>query len=571
MAVSRSSDWIVRPRDRDAEECLARELDAHPVLAAILLARDVHEPSEARRFLNPSLGDLHDPFLLPDMERAVDRVIRAIEEREPILIHGDYDADGITSTTLLVRFLQKLGAQVHYFLPHRFEDSYGLSESAVRTSADLARLIIAVDCGVRDHDAVACAYAQDQDVIIVDHHEPGDDLPDPALVIDPKRKDSCYPERELAAVGLAFKLASGICEKLDLSQRSLQRAFLDVVAIGTITDVCPLIGENRIMTAVGLQLLPHTRKVGLQVLLELCELGEQISAQDVAFRLGPRLNAVGRMADATDALELLLTEDEDEARRTALHLDSLNRQRQREQETIFRQALEMVERDVDLAEDRVVVLARQGWHRGVVGIVASKVLEATGLPTLLMAIEGDRARGSARSIDGFNVAGALGHCSDLLGRHGGHSLAAGFELGIDDIDALRERLNKLGRETITEDDLRPQVMVDVEVDPAEVTRELAAGLGALEPCGSANPAPLLALRGLTVRQSRTVGAAGKHLKLVLDVGGRKMGAIGFGLGDRLDQVQAGSLIDLCFVPKLDDYTGVERLQLQIVDLRPALS
>jgi len=567
MTQSRSADWIIQPRDRDADRRLARELSIHPILAAVLAGRGLGEPSAVEPFLNPSLDALHSPLLLPDMEPAVERVVQALDGHEPILVHGDYDADGVTSAALLVRFLSKLGADVQYFLPHRFNDSYGLSERAVRASAGQAKLIIAVDCGVRDHQTINCARAQDQDVIVVDHHEPGDDLPE-ALVIDPKRQDSEYPERELAAVGLAFKLASAMCDRLDLPQKSLQRAFLDLVAIGTIADVSPLVGENRVMTAVGLQLLPDTRKVGLQVLLELCELGEPVSARDIAFRIAPRLNAVGRMADATSALELLLTDDETQARRSALHLDSLNRQRQRVQEATFREALEMVEREVDVARDRVVVLARQGWHRGVVGIVASKVLEATGLPTLLLAVEGDAARGSARSIGAFNIAHALGRCEELLDRHGGHSLAAGCELNIDRVAELRDRLNELGRELISDDDLRPAIEIDAEVALAEVDQDLAVQLQALEPCGEGNPEPLLAARDVRVRQSRTVGAAGRHLKLVAEDRGRQIDCIGFGLGDRMAEAPPAARVDLCFVPRMDDFTGLPRLQLQLADIRP---
>ncbi|MEA3400487.1 MAG: single-stranded-DNA-specific exonuclease RecJ [Armatimonadota bacterium] len=569
MTFSRGTDWIITPRDRDAEQRLARELAIHPILAAILVGRGRGEPSQAERFLRPSLDELHDPFLLPDMEPAVERLLRALQQREPILVHGDYDADGITSAALLVRFLSVLGANVHYFLPHRFEDSYGLSERAVRASAGRAELIIAVDCGVRDHQAVGRACAQGQDVIVVDHHEPGGQLPEGALVVDPKRPASEYPERELAAVGLAFKLASAVCQRLEMPQKSLQRAFLDLVAIGTIADVSPLTGENRVLVGAGLQLLPYSRKVGLQVLLELCELGESVSARDVAFRIGPRLNAVGRMADATDALELLLTDDEMAARRSALHLDSLNRQRRSEQDQTLREALQMIEREVDLERDRVVVLARQGWHRGVVGIVASKVLETTGLPTLLIAVEGDQGRGSARSIAAFNVAEALGACDDLLDRYGGHSLAAGCELHVDRVAELRERLNGLGRESISEEDLRQRVRADAEVALSEVDQELAVQLSALEPCGEGNPEPLLVARGVTVKQARTVGAGGKHLKLLVEGGGRHLDCIGFGLADALSHTRSGSRVDLCFTPKMDDYTGVPRLQLQLEDIRPA--
>lgn len=567
MTFSRSTDWTIRPRDRRAEDRLARELNIHPILAAVLAARGMTTPRDAGRFLNTSLDDLHDPFLLPDIEPAVDRIIRAIKEREPILVHGDYDADGITSAALLVRFLATLGADVTYFLPDRFADSYGLSKRAVRSSDGQVGLIITVDCGIRDDEAIDLARAQAQDVIVIDHHEPGEALPDGALVIDPKREDAEYPERELAAVGLAFKVASAVCRRLELPEKSLQRAFLELVAIGTIADVSPLRGENRVLTRLGLDLLPVTRKVGLQVLLELCELSAPVTARDVAFRLGPRLNAVGRMADATDALELLLTDDEMGARKRALHLDSLNRQRRSEQETILRQALQMVEREADPDRDRVLVLAGEGWHRGVLGIVASKILEETGLPTLMIGVEGEHARGSARSIDGFDVSAALGQCGDLLDRFGGHTLAAGCELHVDRVEELRERLGRLGRETITEDDLRPTINIDAEVELAGIDREVVEALGRLEPCGNGNPEPRLCARDVTIRHARTVGAGGKHLKLMVEGGGRQIDCIGFGLGDRLAETRSGNRVDLCFTPGIDDYTGVPRLQLQIEDLK----
>ncbi len=569
MAPIRSSDWIIRPRDRDAEERLGRELDLHPILAALLLGRGLGEASEAERFLSPSLDDLHDPFLLPDMEQAVERIVHALDENEPILVHGDYDADGITATALLVRFLSKLGADVHYFLPHRFHDSYGLSERAVRESAGVAGLIIATDCGVRDHEAIACACAQDQDVIVVDHHEPGEELPEGALVINPKREDSVYPERELAAVGLAFKLACGVCERIGMPLKSLQRAWLDLVAIGTIADCAPLLGENRVLTAIGLSLIHRTRKAGLRVLLQECGLTGPVSVQDVAYKIAPRLNAVGRMADPTVALELLLSDDESQAQPKALTLAAMNDSRRREQAGIFRQAQKMVESEVDLQHDRVIVLAKQGWHRGVVGIVASKVLEQTGLPTLMMALEGTVARGSARSIGAFDVSDALDRCEDLLDAHGGHSMAAGFELSADRVGELRDRLNEIGRAALAEDDLRPTVLIDAEVTLAEVNQGLVRQLERLEPCGAENPEPLLVVRDVRVMQSRTVGAGGAHLKLTVEDGDRQIDCIGFRIGDRLEDARSGSRIDICFVPRIDDYTGVERLQLQVAELRPA--
>ncbi len=569
MATACTAEWVAKPRDVSRERQLAQALSIHPVLAAVLVSRGLNSPAAASAFLSPSLDSLHDPFELPDLAAAVDRLLAALEGGEPILVHGDYDADGVTSTALLVRFLTKLGGQVHYYLPHRFNDAYGLSERAVRAAANKVKIILAVDCGVRDHEVIAAAQQQGQEVIVVDHHEPAETLPPGALVIDPKREDSTYPERELAAVGLAFKLASAICERRDLPQRSLQRAFLDLVAIGTIADVAPLVGENRTLTHAGLQVLPHTRKVGLQVLLELCELHEPISARDVAFRIGPRINAVGRMADAHEALALLLADDETEARRTALHLESVNRQRQREQATTFGQAMEMVNAEVDLEGDRVILLARPGWHRGVLGIVAAKVLEATGLPAVMLSVEGEEARGSARSIPAFDIARALAQCDDVLLRYGGHALAAGLSVASERVDELRDRLNELGRAWIKEDDLRPRVHADCEVDFAEVDDDLAAGLARLEPCGEHNPQPLLVGRGARVIEARRVGADGKHLKLFLSAAGCHFEAIAFGHGQEMSWTQPGCELDMVFSPRMDDYGGLPRLQLVVEELKRA--
>ena len=569
MAAAGSTEWVIKPRDVSQERHLAQALGIHPVLAGLLIGRGFDGPASAQAFLNPSLDDLHDPYELPDLEPAVDRILQALDAGEPILVHGDYDADGVTASALLVRFLNKLGGQVQYFVPNRFKDSYGMSTRAVRASAGQVGLIIAVDCGVRDHEAVTAAREQDQDVIVVDHHEPGESLPAEALVIDPKREDSRYPERELAAVGLAFKLASAICERRELPQNSLQRAFLDLVAIGTIADVTPLVGENRTLTHAGLQVLPHTRKVGLQVLMEVCGLSGAVTARDVGFRIGPRLNAVGRMADAHDALELLLADDEVEARRMALYLDSLNSQRQREQETTFRQAMDIVETQVELDSERVLVLARAGWHRGVLGIVAAKVLEATRRPTVTLTIEGDEARGSARSIPGFDIARAFAECDDLLERHGGHALAGGLTLTRGHVDALRERLNELGWAWMSEDDLRPRLTADCEVEFAEVDENLAVALTLLEPCGEANPEPLLVGRGARVLEVRGVGSGGRHLKLLVSAAGREFECIAFGFGQEVSWVRPRSELDLCFVPMMDDYGGLARLQLRVEDLKRA--
>ena len=359
-----------------------------------------------------------------------------------MLIHGDYDADGLTGTALLSRVLSKFGCRVQYYVPHRIREQYGLSAAAIERASELgATLLVAVDCGVSDFEAVAVARRCGMDVIIVDHHEPGAHLPEGAWVVDPKRADSRYPERDLAAVGLAFKVASALCRHERVAESSLQRNFLDLAAVGTIADVVPLRGENRLIAANGLELLGQTRSQGLQALLDICSVTRPVRAADIAFRVAPRLNAVGRVGDGTDGLEMLLTDDPQEARRLALHLDSMNRDRQREQELVYTDALQMIRDEVDLDNTRVIVLASPDWHVGVVGIVASKLLEQYNRPAIMLVEDRGQLRGSARSVGSFDITAALGACSSCLLRFGGHALAAGLTLKPEDLEEFRRRLN----------------------------------------------------------------------------------------------------------------------------------
>lgn len=572
MAGPGAAPWVVAPRNSEFEHEVALTLGIHPLVAAVLHSRGVTVVDDIADFLQPSADDLVDPATLPDIEPAVDRLVAAVQQQETVLVHGDYDADGICSAALLTRFISTLGADVRYYIPHRINDHYGLSSRAVEQAAQSGvTLIIAVDCGVSAVEPIAAARAAGADVIVVDHHEPGPQLPEGAWIIDPKRADSKYPERDLASVGLSFKLATAVCERLELSQQSLQRAFLDLVALGTIADMVPLMGENRILTALGLKLLPHTRKVGLRALLQVCQLNSTVTASDIAFRLAPRLNAVGRMADATEALELLLTDDQDVALRDALRLDSINRQRQQEQESIYCEALRKIDEEIDLEQDRVIVLASPQWHLGIVGIVASKLLEKYHRPTILLVQEDDQLRGSARSIAGFDIAQALQQCSDLLLRHGGHAAAAGMTLEKDKLCVFRERLNLLAAESISPEDIAPQVRADAEVELFEIDAELVESLLLLEPCGQGNPEPRFVARGVQVVDCQSVGSSNQHLKLYVAAEQHPVECIGFGMSGEARWLQRGSQVDICFTPEIDEYQGQHKLQLRLAAVRPALA
>lgn len=504
------------------------------------------------------------------MASVVARLDRALTEGEPLLVHGDYDADGVTSTALMVRALSKLGGQVHYYVPHRMVDHYGLASRAIRLAVQEGlKLIVALDCGVSDHEAIAEARSLGIEVMVIDHHQPGPQLPAETLVVNPKRSDSEYPFSDLSAVGLAFKVLCGLCQQRGINELSLARAFLDLVCVGTIADVMPLQDENRVLCAAGLKLLPQTRKAGLRALMNLCDLNGTATAGDVAFRLAPRLNAVGRMGDANDAVQLLVTEDEEEAIRLALLLDSLNRQRQREQERVYDQARRSAAAQLEEFERAALVLAGEGWHAGVVGIVASKILEEFARPAIVLTSDEGLWRGSGRSLPGFDMAGALASCHDLLLRYGGHELAGGLTLEAASLEPLRERLSELAASQLAEEIGQPRLELDGETQAEELTPELAEALRALEPCGQDNRPPLLLTRGLEVLEVRTVGREGNHLKLTLAAGQRGFDAIGFGLGGRAGKITRGQRLDVVHTPEINEFNGNRGLQLRLTDLRPA--
>lgn len=562
--------WLTAPRDPLAETRLAAETGVHPLVVAVLRNRGLEQAQEIAEFLAPSVARLHDAALLPDIAPVVERLHQASARRERVLIHGDYDADGLTGAALLAKVLAKFGCQAQYYVPHRLREQYGLSPAAIHRAAELgASLLVAVDCGVSEHQPIALARRCGMDVVVIDHHEPGATLPAGAWVVDPKRVDSRYPERDLAAVGLAFKVASALCRRERVPEDSLQRNFLDLVAIGTVADVVPLRGENRILAAAGLSLLERTRRPGLRALMDISGVAGTVRATDIAFRLAPRLNAVGRLGDGTDGLDLLLTDDPLEARRLALHLDSMNRERQREQEAVYAEAQRMIAEEVDLETDRVIVLASSEWHIGVVGIVASKLLEQYHRPTIMLVEEEGRLRGSARSLGGFDIAAALQECSAHLLRFGGHALAAGLSLRPEGLEEFRRRLNLVASARLSGEALIPRLVIDAEVGLHEIDEHLLASLQLLEPYGHGNPEPLFLTRRVEVLDCRAVGSEGRHLKLYVRQDTRAMECIGFGLGAEARRIEAGDRLDLCYTPEINEYGGTRGIQLRLEAIRPA--
>ncbi len=558
--------WIVEPApDRPTVMLLARELGVQAPLAMLLAQRGLDTPEIARGFLRPGLAQLADPMMLAGMADAVDTITRAVRAGRGILVHGDYDVDGQCGTALLTRALTAAGARVVPFVPHRLRDGYDLGPAGVTAAREAgAGLIVTCDCGITALDAVAAARAQGIEVVITDHHLPGATLPAANAIVDPQRNDDTSGLRQLCGTGVAFKLVQALVPALGLPA-NLPYHLLDLVALATVADIVPLTGENRILVRHGLKLLQETRWPGLRALIRASGLeGREIRAGQIGFILGPRLNAAGRVGDAGDGLTLLLTDDEAVATRLALQLERMNVERQALDQRILEEALIQVERECDPVRDAALVLASESWHPGVVGIVASRVVERFGRPAFLIALDGDVGKGSGRSISRFDLHAALCRCGDLLERFGGHRMAAGLTLRRDRLAAFRERFAEVARETLSEDDLGPEQRVDLVLDLAEADEGLERLCRYLEPCGMGNPTPVFGARAVRLDGARRVGPG--HLKGTLAGPGGRLPAIGFGWADRAPQSEA---LDVAFRLEQNEWQGIVSLQARIVAMTAA--
>ena len=566
--------WVQRGAAADTADAVAAlesALQLPTLLCRLLLRRGYGAGSDAKTFLRPRLDQLHDPHRLADMDAAVDRIQKAIRAGETVLVHGDYDVDGVCSATLYTSVLRRAGARVVPFVPHRMKDGYDLSESGIRAAAEAgASLILTGDCGIVAHDAIAAARSTGIDVIVTDHHTPGETLPDAVAVINPNRQDCDYPEKGLCGAGVAFKLCQAIAGLNGIPQEDLWY-LLDFVALATIADLAPLTGENRTLTRFGLKLMPQTKNVGMRALLNAAGLGslETISAGQVSHVLAPRINAAGRMSAAAKGVQLFLEENESAAAALAAALEEENRLRQSVDRETLAQALQMLEGRFDPADDYVIVLGDESWHPGVIGIVASRVVERLHRPTVLFAIDSatGRARGSARSIPGFHLYDALKSCARFLDRFGGHKYAAGMDMHREHMDAFRDALNEHAHRLLTPEDLIPEVDYDVEVSFGEVNAETHRLLRHFGPFGVANPSPVFVTRGArVVGQPRIVGDG--HLKLVLMQGNVQLPAIGFSMAERFRDVDlTRASIDIAFQMQEDTWNGRSRIQAKLVDMQ----
>ncbi len=563
--------WEPLRCDDGAVGRLAGELQVSPLTARLLCIRGLDDTDRAKRFLAPSLADLHDPLALADMPAAVERILGAIARTERIAIHGDYDVDGVTSTVILRRALELLGADVTHFIPERLRDGYGLQPAALdRLHAEGVRLVISVDCGIRGVEAARHACSLGLDLIITDHHEPDTELPACVAVINPKRHDCTYPDKNLAGVGVALKLVQALCARS--GRASWLPAFVKVAALGTLADVVPLVGENRVIAKLGLDLLskgPH--KVGLRALLEASALlGREIDSYHVGFVLAPRINAAGRMSTPDIAARLLLASDETmaaEAKELAEQLNEENTRRQEEEASIVAQARKVVETDLEVGSRTVIVVAGEGWHRGVIGIVASKLVDAFHRPAIVISTDGDVAHGSCRSIPSFNMLAALESCAEVMTKFGGHKQAAGLTIESARIRELRARVNDYADGVLGPDDLRPRLWIDGAITFRGLSAQVASELSALAPFGAGNPTPVFrASRVEIVDGPRRI--KDRHLKMAFKQDGRILRGIAWRASERETFVaEHRAAIDLAFSLEQDTWNGEKYLQLSIADFK----
>ncbi len=567
--------WANAPAQPLIVERLVKELGLPPLLVQCLLNRGFSDASAIVTFLQPRLKNLADPFLIPNMDAAVARLLRALDAKEPLVIFGDYDVDGVTSTALLTEVFQALGLQVSQYLPRRFDEGYGLTRDGVENCLEKfpVKLVLAVDCGSTAVETIAWLRERGVDVLVLDHHQVSSPAPAAVALVNPQLGEVGVPSfRELCSVGLAFKLAHALLKRgrelgLAAAEKFDLRPLLDLVALGTVADLVPLTGENRILVTAGLERLRITTRPGLVALKQVAQVSGAVGVYEVGFQLGPRLNAAGRLENAEQSLRLLLARTLREAEPLAHELDAHNRERQNIERSIVDEVTATLRAKFDPEKDFVIVEGQLLWHIGVVGIVASRVLREFYRPTLIIGGEGDEWRGSGRSIEGFDLAAALRGCDDLLLRHGGHAMAAGITIRPGQVDALRARLNDLVKNSLSAEQLKPILRIDAELKPGELTLELLEQLDALEPFGQGNPSVQFVLRGLRPqRPAQRMGAEKQHVKLFATDGRLAYEIVWWRAGNTA--LPSGPF-DLACVPEVNEFNGRRSVQLKLLDWRPA--
>ena len=559
--------WQICEVDKEKVEKLKSKYGISELLATILVNKNITTQKEIEEFLNPTRNDFFDPFLINDMDIAVERIRKAIETQEKVIIYGDYDVDGITSITVLKSFLKDVGLDVDYYIPNRLEEGYGLNKNAIDEIAkNKYTLMITVDCGISAIEEVNYANSLGIEVIVTDHHEPGEELPKALAVIDNKRKDSKYPFRELAGVGVAFKVSQALAQSMNVKEEEYLK-YLDIVCVGTISDIVPLISENRVITKLGIKLLKQTRNTGLKAIINSSGYS-QINSTTISFGVAPRINACGRMGKAEQALKLLLSKDIYEVNKLTQELNNYNRERQEIEKEIFESVLNKIEQN-NLDKNRTIVVGGEGWHHGVIGIVSSKITEKYFKPSILLSFEEDgTGKGSGRSIPGFDLHEALMKCENCLEKFGGHSMAVGLALKKDKFEQFYEEFEKVAKENKTEN-IVPIINVDAKIELNEIDKTVVEDLKQLEPFGEANKMPVFALKNIRIDSIRAL-SEGKHLKLTLRDNNQIINAIGFNIGELANEYKIGDKVDLAGVLEINTFNGIDNLQINIKDIMKSI-
>lgn len=558
--------WNVMPDTAEESRCLAAEAGVSEVVAALLLHRGIQTAAEADLFLHPPQQQFYDPFLLKDMDKAVERICLALDAGEKIVVYGDYDVDGITSTTLLMRMLQRLGANAAYYIPDRIKEGYGFHKKALEHIAGAGvGLLISVDCGISALEETAAMHGK-LDIIITDHHLPQAELPDVEAVINPHREDCPYPEKNLAGVGVAFKLCQALWQRI---KKTDFEADLEIVALGTIADIVPLLGENRRIVYQGLKQMVQTDIIGLQALIEAAGLKDKaIGEEQIGYVLAPRLNAAGRMGSAGRGTELLLSEDRTKADSLAMELNEENTQRQLLERNILALAEQQLQ-SIDIARKHVLVLSGEGWHPGVIGIVASRIVDKYYRPVVVIGIQDGKGKGSCRSIRGFHMYEALTACHDLLTAFGGHAQAAGLSIPAANISALSDALEQYAVQHMQPDDFVPSVDIEAELPMEKIDFQLIHELEKLAPFGAGNTRPLFGCRGVRGSYARSMGAQGQHLRFSIELPqGEALTAIAWNMGDQVSVVNREP-VDIVFSPEINEWNNRQSLQCKLQALAPS--
>ena len=558
--------WQIYQTNEQKVEEIAKKYEINKLLATILVNRDITEKQTIEKFLNPKRNDFYDPYLMPDMEIAVERIIKAIEKNEKILIYGDYDVDGITSVTVLKSFLEERGITISEYIPNRLKEGYGLNKKAIEEIAKQGiQLMITVDCGISAVEEVEYANKLGIETIITDHHEPGNELPKALAVVDAKRKDNTYPFRNLAGVGVVFKLIQAIGTRLKLDEKKYLK-YLDIVCIGTISDIVPLVDENRVIVKLGLKLVKQTKNLGLREIIKSSGYN-QIDSNTISFGVAPRINACGRMGHQEEALKLFLETEEKEVNQLTQKLNEYNKIRQETEKNIYNEAVEEIEKE-KLYNKNTIVIMKKNWHHGVIGIVASKITELYFKPSILLCEEEENAKGSGRSIPGFDLYEALTNCKEHIDRFGGHSMAIGINIKKDDFEKFRNKIENIAEEKNIRE-IVPILKVDAQIYLDDINKELVGSLKELEPYGEANKMPIFVFRNLKI-DSRRALSEGKHLKLTLKDNKNIVNAIGFNLGELANEYRIGDKVDVAGNLEINTFNGVENIQINIKDIMKSL-